>query len=312
LSKYTFQEGSYDSRFKIIFERNLFNESRHRFSQSEENWQTFSLINEQAEQVVAQIHFYVAGSIASSPYKAPFGSIEFSEMEPETLFLFFTEVEQKLRSMGVKKVKIKDIAQQFRPKQFAILHAILHSLDFSAHAVEINSAIAIDDSEFKKKISGWEATHLRQSKREQFGFRIIPMEKLNQVYSFIQMCREEREMMLSMTLAQLKCTMQKCPNDFLLFGIFKKDELIAASISVIVNERILYDFYHSHSKSYDRFSPVVALIKGMYTFSQQHNFAWLDLGTSTLDGKVNFSLLNFKTELGGQLSVKLTFEKDLA
>ena len=79
-----------------------------------------------------------------------------------------------------------------------------------------------------------------------------------------------------------------------------------------MNDRILYDFYHAHPKSFDQLSPVVALVDGMYAYCQQNKFQLLDLVTSAVDGKVNFSLLNFKTQLGGQPSMKLTFEKDLS
>jgi len=137
------------------------------------------------------------------------------------------------------------------------------------------------------------------------------MERLEEVYSFIRSCRDERQMPLSMTLPLLKNTIRECKDDFFLFGIFQKDVLMAASIAVSVSPRILYDFYHAHPKSADRLSPVVALIDGMYQYCIQNKFELLDLGTSALDKQVNFSLLNFKTQLGGQHSLKLAFEKDL-
>jgi hypothetical protein len=114
-----------------------------------------------------------------------------------------------------------------------------------------------------------------------------------------------------MTLPQLKHTIQNGKNDFFLFGIFQGNEMIAASISVKVSHRILYDFYHAHPKLVDSLSPVVALMEGMYTYCIQQEFKLLDLGTSAVDKQINFSLLNFKTQLGGKPSLKLTFEKDL-
>jgi hypothetical protein len=142
-------------------------------------------------------------------------------------------------------------------------------------------------------------------------FKILSMEMLEEVYSFIQSCRHERGMSLSMTVTQLRDTIKNCNDDFFLFGIFQNTKLIAASVSLKVSHRILYDFYHAHAKSVDQLSPVVILLKGMYEFCQQNGFKVLDLGTSTVDHQINFGLLNFKTQIGGQLSMKLTFEKDL-
>ncbi|HEV8512825.1 MAG TPA: hypothetical protein VGQ59_06095 [Cyclobacteriaceae bacterium] len=313
MSKYTFQEGSYDSRFKVVFERFLFNETRHRLSQSKDNRITFSLLNEQAEQVVAQIHFCVANLIASSPCRAPFGSVEFSSsLPPEALSSFLKETEQKLKSHGVNKIVIKDPAHQYRPEQSALLNTMFLNLGFITTSAEINSAIEVNETTFEDKISHAEVKRLKRCRQEELEFRVLSMEMLDKVYFFINECREERGMALSMTLPQLKSTIQNCQNDFFLFGIFQKNQLMAASISVRVNERILYDFYHAHPKSFDQLSPVVSLVDGMYGYCQRNKFELLDLGTSAIDGKVNFSLLNFKTQLGCKSSMKLTFEKDIS
>jgi len=311
LTKYTFLEGAAAPNFKKAFEHFLYNEARHRRSQSEDNWKTFSLINEQAEQVVAQIHFNISDSIASSPHSAPFGSIEFSDIEPETLLFFLNETEQELKSIGVKKIIIKDAAHQYRPQQSALLKVLFLNSGFDICSAEINSAIVVDELIFENKISYAKVKRLKRSRQENLEFRVLAMEELNEVHSFIRSCREERGAMLSLTLSQLKGIIESCPDDFLLFGIFQGGKLIAASISVKVNKRILYDFYHAHPKSFDQLSPVVALVDGIYGYCQQNKFELLDLGTSAVDRQINFSLLNFKTQLGGQLSLKLTFEKDL-
>ena len=313
MSKYIFLEGPPDPNFKIVFERFLFNETRHRRSQSEDNWTTLFLVNEQAKEIVAQIHFSISNSIASSPSRAPFGSVEFSpSLAPETLSFFLEEVERKLESIGIKKIVIKDTAHQYRRQQSALLNVLLLNNGFTTTNTEINSAIEVDEIAFENKISHAEAKRLRRCRQEELEFRILSMKMLDKVYSFISECRKERSMALSMTLQQLKSTLQNCMNDFLFFGIYQKDELIAASISVKVNERILYDFYHAHPKSFDQLSPVVALVDGMYAYCKQNKFELLDLGTSAVGGKINFSLLNFKTQTGGQLSMKFTFEKDLS
>ena len=311
MSKYTFLEGSVSANFKIAFERFLFNEERHRYSQSVNNWNTLSLINEQAGQVVAQIHFNISDEIASSPCKAPFGSIQFSDVEPEVLLIFLNEAEQKLKSIGVRKIVIKDTAQQYRPQQSTLLSVLLLNSGFEIINAEINSAIAVDEMNFEEMISHAEVKRLKRSRQEKLEFRILSTKMLDEIYSFILSCRKERGMSLSLTLPQLKSIIESCPDDFLLFGIFQGGKLIAASISVKVNKRILYDFYHAHPKSFDQLSPVVALVDGIYGYCQQNKFELLDLGTSAVDRQINFSLLNFKTQLGGQLSLKLTFEKDL-
>jgi hypothetical protein len=312
LSKYTFREGRVAPNFKINFEQFLFNEERHRYSQSTDNWTTFSLINEDAHQVEAQVHFCISNATASSPCKAPFGSFEFcSSLPSQALSCFLSDIERELKILGVKKIIIKDTAHQYRLPQSTLLNVLFLNSGFGISRAEINSAIVIDDVNFENKISYAEVKRLRRSKYEQLDFRVLSMERLEAVYAFIKACRKERGMSLSMTLPQLQSTIQSCEGNFLLFGVFQRDELIAASISVKVNDRILFDFYHAHPKSFDQLSPVVALVNGIYSYGRQNKFEILDLGTSTVEGKINFSLLNFKTQLGGQLSMKFIFEKYL-
>ena len=195
------------------------------------------MINEQAEQVVAQINFYISDSIASSPYKAPFGSVEFSPSLPtDVLLSFLTDIEQKLKSKGVTKIVIKDSAHQYRPGQSAVLNTLLLNSGFVVSNAEINSAIEVNEISFENKISYAEVKRLKRCRQEELEFKVLSMEMLDRVYHFINECRVERGMALSMTLTQLKSTLQNCPDDFLLFGVFQKDQLVAASVSVKVND----------------------------------------------------------------------------
>jgi hypothetical protein len=277
-----------------------------------EGWNTFSLIDENAQLILAQIHFHVEHNIASSPSKAPFGSVSFSKnISAEALFHFLQDVEKKLKSKGIRKIHIKDAPHIYMHDQAGLLTVLLKDLGYIITQDEINSSIIIDDALWENKISKDELYHFKRCQRELLTFREMEIAKLVEVYRFIESCRHERKMSLSMTLDQMINTVRHCQTDFLLFGAFQYDEMVAAAISIRVNDRILYDFYYGHSKSSNSLSPVVFLLDGQYTFCQRNGFQILDLGTSSLNGKTNFSLLNFKSQVGGIPSMKLTFEKEL-
>jgi hypothetical protein len=269
-------------------------------------------VKDDTHAIAAQIHFCLNNGVATSPCRAPFGSMEFAgDLAPESLWLFWNDVEVKLRESGANKIIIKDIPHQYRPQQSALLSVLLLDSGFRLASQEVNSAIRVDDNPWENKISHAERKRLRRCREEALEFHCFAIEKMDEVYHFIQACREERGMTLSMTLPQLKNTLAFCPKDFSLFGVLRESNLVAASIAVKVNGHILYDFYHAHAKAADQLSPVVALIDGMYSYCREKHFDLLDLGTSATDGKINFSLLNFKTQTGGETSLKLTFEKDL-
>ncbi|GHN01411.1 hypothetical protein WSM22_29000 [Cytophagales bacterium WSM2-2] len=221
------------------------------------------------------------------------------------------ECEKKLREEGVRRIVIKDTPQIYRPQQSAMLTVLLSDLDFKITRNEICSSVNVDKILWEEKISKDELYHLKRCQREGLEFHQIPLSKLDGVYRFIEQSRHERGMTLSLTLDQMKTTVSSCPNDFLLFGVFQNREMVAAAIAIKVNDRILYDFYYGHSKASNHLSPVVLLLHKQYAFCQANGFGLLDLGTSSLENKTNFSLLNFKTQVGGALSMKLTFQKEL-
>ena len=74
-----FIEGPLPEGFRSDFESFLFNEERHRCLQSPNEWQSYHFVQEDDKKAVASIHFHLQNQTASSPCKAPFGSVEFSE-----------------------------------------------------------------------------------------------------------------------------------------------------------------------------------------------------------------------------------------
>ena len=114
-----------------------------------------------------------------------------------------------------------------------------------------------------------------------------------------------------MSLQALQKVSQEFPGHFLLSVVKDGEKIVAANISIRVNSKVLYNFYHDHVNEYDAISPVVILNEGLYEYCQCEGLQLLDLGTSTRDGKVNESLLEFKIRLGAQTSRKLTFVKSL-
>jgi hypothetical protein len=110
-------------------------------------------------------------------------------------------------------------------------------------------------------------------------------------------------------VGEIKTVCDHFPDKFHLFGVFDNNALAAASISIVLNNAVLYNFYSAHARQYDALSPVVGLMEGIYEFCQGEKIRLIDLGTSALQGRPNFTLLDFKLNLGATPTQKLTFEK---
>ena len=261
---------------------------------------------------MADVAFQIHKSIAKSPFRAPFGSFNFSErLAPQDLFEFVQRCENALRKKGIKSIVITEPPLFYR-KTGELFQAILLNLDYRISCAELSSGIRIQRDAFEQRIDIWEKRKLKQARGRGVHYKIIPIDRLEMVYDLLLKCREQRGHTLSMTLPELADTVVRFQNAFILSGTFLQRELIAASIAIRVHPDILYNFYAGHLKKYDSISPMVTLTAGLYKFCGQNQIHLLDLGTSAINGKPNFGLLDFKLRLGAVPSMKLTFEKELS
>lgn len=280
--------------------------------QAVEGWHSFHALNEKHRIVVAAVHFHLAQGDARSPLKSPFGSIELAPgVSPLIVFRFLEFVESRLKSRGAGRVHIKHYPSDYNSAESALIHTFLINLGYSVADAEVGAVITVSDGPFEHTLDGWERRKLRQAAASGLQGRELPRSELKTVYEFIYACREHKGFGLSMSLPEIQDAVRTFEKEFILFGVFQEDHLVAASIAIRVKPKILYNFYSAHAPEYDSLSPVVFLIDRLYAYCRQHGISLLDLGTSAIDGKPNFGLLDFKLRLGARPTTKFTFEKNL-
>jgi len=288
----------------------LFNEQKHLLLQGG-TWITFYLLKKTGHKIMAQVSFHIEKDKAMSPHRAPFGSYLFSKnLSTLNLYYFIQECENRLREKKIKLILLKEPPIFYRTSE-DLLQSILFNLGYTVSNAEIGSGINVGDEKFSSKIESWEKRKLKQAKAKGMFFKQLPLSEFENIYQFILKCRIRHGRSLSMTLDQLKPTVETFERSFFLFGTFLQKELTSASIAIKVNDKILYNFYSAHLKKYDSVSPTVLMIDGLYKFCASNNITLLDLGTSAIEGQPNFNLLDFKFRLGAVPSMKLTFEKEL-
>jgi hypothetical protein len=310
LEEYTFLE-SPPAAATPGFEVSLFNQPQHLLLQAREGWHTFSVLHTKHQRIDALLHLHVEDGIARSPFKAPFGSVEFSpKLPPVTLFQFLEFVEAKIRARGVKAVIIKNPPHDYNPAGSALLQVFFSNQGYHIALAETGSMIAVREYS-ERGLARLTKRNLRGAREARLEFRKVSADHLEVIYSFILACRKQKNYSLSMTLAALREALDQFPQQYVLFGVYQEDTLVAASVAIHVNSRVLYNFYADHATAFDHLSPVVLLTEGLVRYAQEQKASWLDLGTSALEDKPNFGLLDFKIRLGATPTAKLTFEKIL-
>jgi hypothetical protein len=293
----------------LIHTRFIFNCAEHLRLQQAKNWRIYELLDQQANVVIARIAFHMDGDKARSPFRAPFGFIEFfGNIIESELAVFFSLIEADLKARGIKKIQLKSYPEIY-DSRFSMAEAALKQLKYAV-SHELSSVIPVDRKPFVKKIKISERQKLRKAEKL-FSFEKLKNSQLQDVYAFIEGCRRERDQSLSMSFSDLGKTVRTFPENFLLYRVYDDSGTAAAVIAIKVSKEILYTFYYAHARKFDKVSPVVFLISSLYKLAQMQHIAFIDLGTSMVNGKVNRSLLHFKKSIGGESNRKLIFEKDL-
>lgn len=272
----------------------------------------FYLLDDRRKKAVAEIHFQIIDHLARSPFKAPFGSVEFSPgIRPELLYRFLEYFELRLKKKDVTDIYIKNPPREYAPAKLSMLETFFLNQKYTATDAEVGAVIGVSDEPFTDDIRNSERLRVRQSERAGLSFTELTAEKFSEVLEFIAKCHQEKAYKLSITPGELEKTMRKFPGRYLLFAIRREEKMVAASVSIRVTEKVLYNFLVNHEKEYNHLSPAVPLMEGIYAYCQRHHIQLFDLGTSALQGKPNFSLLDFKLRLGAVPSSKLSFYKKI-
>ena len=286
----------------------LFNQPKHLFLQSKKGWRVYGLRHKQTKKVFAQIFFNIKGKRMFSPFRAPFGSLEiYGRVGQKKVAELFSKVEEDARGLGIEYLQITNYPEAYDPFATRLIQKSLARLNFKC-ILEVSSIIPVDHKIFERRIAISQRQKLRKSEKR-FIFSQVKLTELKNIYNFIGTCRKEKGQILSMAFARLQKTASFLPKSFILFQVANEEQIAAAAIVIKVSEKILYTFYYSHDRKFDKISPVVFLISGIYKYAQEHHFTLIDLGTSMVSLGVNRSLMHFKNSIGGEPSDKFIFEK---
>ncbi len=307
----TFHSGPPPKGFKPDFESFLFNTKTHRILQTKIGWVEFHLMQPRTKRILVSAYFNISNAKARSPFKAPFGSFEMtSQLQPKKFYDFVLFLETEIKKIGVDEIEILCPPELYMPNQ-PLISTTLISQKYSITQAEPGCCVRVDKNPMMDKMRPNKKNTLRQAIQAGLSYKTLSLGEIKDVYHFLENCRREKNQRLSMTLSELKKTIEAIPQSFFLTGVYLNNQMIAASICIRINQSIVYTFYSGHIQQFNKLSPLVFLLSNLYDWCFQHGVSLLDLGTSALDGKPNFNLLDFKLRLGGTLTPKYRFHKIL-
>jgi hypothetical protein len=287
----------------------VYNTPQHLHAQSKKGWIVFELTGSKRGEVRARISLNIKDQTALSPVRAPFGSFEiYARLSNAALLKFVQFVEANLVQRKVKQVVIKNWPTRYQPVQTRQIYKVLvNQLQFKV-SEEVSSIIPVSSRPLSVRMKISERQKARKSEK-MFSFSRCKPDEYKAIYDFILSCRLERGQSLSLSWKEMLRTLSKLPDRFVFFKLANADEIAAAAIVIRVSDKIWYTFYYAHAAKFNKVSPVVHLLEGIYTKAATEKIKLLDLGTSMLHGSINKPLLHFKESVGAVTVPKFTFSK---
>ncbi|CAN5132730.1 hypothetical protein BH23BAC1_BH23BAC1_00240 [soil metagenome] len=303
-----FTTNYYPPAYSTDFTTYLFNDPEHLKHQLPASQSFFYIINDKDKTLAARIHFFIMESgEALSPYRSPFGSLEFSNsLDLKILGAFLQYFIEQLRNQNIQSVQITTFPFAYDEKNSIKLCHVLLEAGFTIPKSEFNHHLFHFKQDFEKNLHKMEWRKLKKAKQADLIFSPETAINLPYVYAFINECRAERNQSLSMQFSELAEIINHFPKNYFLYTVKIREKIIAATIVVKVNDKIWYNFYPASTIESNHLSPLVFLYNNIL-MNLPEEVEIFDLGTSHVQNQPNHGLIKFKERLGGIASLKFTY-----
>jgi hypothetical protein len=249
-------------------------------------------------------------NVGISPCLGTFGSIEMNEKLPQyALDYFIQSITTFALTNNLRVVSIKAYPFCYAEQISARITASLSNNGYHISQTELNYHLPVTDKAFVSQIHLSARRRLKKCLQQGFTFSQELQPDLPAIYRMIQATREKGGFPVTLDYPAFEQLFVRLPEVYRIFTVKDKDKIIALTITVKINESILYYFLPADDPEYRSSSPMIMLIAGIYQYCQQHNFQLFDLGIATYKGAPNYGLIRFKQNLGGNSSLKLSFSR---
>ncbi|WP_161597229.1 GNAT family N-acetyltransferase [Dyadobacter flavalbus] len=205
---------------------------------------------------------------------------------------------------------IKTAPSAYDLKMHIFYHNCYMNAGFIPESTYSSHFIPVSPVPFCNRIAAAERRRLRKAVDAKFISGPDSTVSYETAYEFIQECRLQKGYAVSVPLLQMQLLLNVFPDHFQIFTVKDTDRIIALSLTVRVNERVLYNFLPADLCSYRQFSPTVLLLETIYRFCQEKQISMLDLGISADGNGIHKpSLSRFKQNVGGEACVKITYSQ---
>jgi hypothetical protein len=261
------------------------------------------LVEEAGGPALAAVSFVPEEGIWKSPLRGSFGGLGLAEgVDGEALL----EAAER-RLSGAARVVLPPLA--YAPEAVPRELNLFLRRGWAIVRHELTQAIPVAGDEFASLVRKEKRRRLNLCRREGVAARRLAPRELEAAYGVMVENRARKGYPLSMAWPEVARMAAAFPDDVLAFGAERDGALLAATICVRIDARVLYAFYYGDRPGHEALNPVLPVLAAAWEHWRSAGGALLDLGASTIDGVPNERLLAFKRSLGAELSLKVWLER---
>ena len=244
-----------------------------------------------------------------SGFIGPFGGTmpEFEKIDCRPLEEILLDAIRLARERADSYLEIRLPPRDFYPHFLEIKESVLLKLGFRLKHLDINSSLEVSNfSEInlnrnrKRDLKFWRNTDALYSNKKA---------SLDSIYNCILENRKVRKIHPALNLNQMNKLAQSLGSRFTMHSVEFEHRVICAAVVLQLDQDIQYVFMWGDDPIARSLypSPLTFLLEGMTSSFTLNSPVRLCLGTSSILGEVDSSLLRFKESLGFQNSLKPTY-----
>lgn len=250
-------------------------------------------------------------NVLKSPIRGSFGGLQLFTNNLSIIDQIFESLISFLVNEKIKLVEIIENPLLYNEEISKLKFFFFYKHGFILSNTDINAIIKIDKVDLVDKMEYNNVKRYKKCVRE--GLTLTKQESgsLIEAYKIIRANRDSKGFKMSMNLDQLLIMNNAMPESIVSFIVKNNNLSIASAICIKISKEVLYVFYWGDLPGNEKLSPIVFLASNIYSYCQIQDIKLLDLGTSSIDGNIIPSLLNFKKSIGATFDNKNTWTKQI-
>ncbi|MNB82058.1 hypothetical protein D3C81_208690 [compost metagenome] len=166
-----------------------------------------------------------------------------------------------------------------------------------------------DGKTFRSGLGKSKRNELNRLARNPVHFRIAEsIDEISHIYHVISENHVAQGYPMTMSLSALLALHEVAKDDVIFCCLIRNEQLLAGAILLRLDEDSLYIFNWGENPANRCETPVTRLAEALYEYAQTQHYQFLDIGISTEDSVPNQGLVNFKSNIGCDITQKYTLE----